>query len=226
VLLEASLEIPPFDLLLNVDFTGKSLSGTANVSCIVDSYASNIQLYVVVIEEEVNAYTGAGGTTSYRNVVLDILPSPTGKLLGNNWESGDSESLSFSWTYAAYVEDVDDLAVVAFIFDRDLEKILQASVMKASPGTGIGPRTGSSDLLTLYPNPAGNYVYINLGEPAEKHGQITVVDLSGRLLMNVDIEPGNSIRQLDISSLSEGVYMVNWVEAGLDMGRCKLMRTR
>jgi hypothetical protein len=226
VLLEASLEVPPFDLMLNVDFSNHSFAGSAKVTCIEDTYPSNIQLYVVIIEEEVTAYTGASQTTSYRNVVLEILPTPAGKLLGNDWGAGDSESLSFSWDYAAYVEDVDDLAVVAFIFDRDLEKILQASVIRADPGTGIGNRTGSSELLTLYPNPAHDYVYVNLGKPVEVRGQITIVDLSGRLVMDSDIEPGHSIRQLDISNLSHGVYLVNWVESGGSMGHGKLVRIR
>ncbi len=226
VLLEASLEVPPFDLLLNVDFSKHSFAGSAKVTCIEDTYPSNIQLYVVVIEEEVTAYTGASQTTSYRNVVLEILPTPAGKLMGSDWGAGDSESMSFSWDYAAYVEDVDDLAVVAFIFDRDLEKILQASVMRADPGTGIGDRTGSRELLELYPNPAHDYVYINLGKPVENRGQITIVDLSGRVVMDSDIEPGYSIRQLDISNLSQGVYLVNWVESGVSMGHGKLVRTR
>ena len=226
VLLEASLEIPPFDLLLDVDFRSKSLSGTASATCAESSYPSNIQLYVVVIEEEQTAYTGAGNTTLYRNVVLDILPTPAGTHLGSNWGSGDSESLNFSWTYAAYVEEVDDLAVVAFLYDRDLEKIVQASVAKASPGTGIFDRKGSMELMSLYPNPAQDHVYLNLGKPAENRGLIMVMDLSGRLVMEADIQPGHSIRQLDISGLSEGVYLLNWVQSGVSLGRAKFVHTR
>jgi hypothetical protein len=226
VLLEASLEIPPFDLILDVDFRSKSLSGSANATCVEASYPSNIQLYVVVIEEELSAYTGAGNTSLYRNVVLEILPTPAGKLLGSDWGSGDSESLNFNWTYAAYVEDVDDLAVVAFLYDRDVEKIVQASVAKASPGTGIFDRKGSMELMSVYPNPAQDHVYLSLGKPAEDRGLITVTDLSGRLVMEADVEPGHSIRQLDISGLSEGVYLLNWVQSGLSMGRAKFVLSR
>ena len=226
VLLEASLEIPPFDLLLDVDFRHSSLVGSANATCAEATYPSNIQLYVVVIEEELTAYTGAGNTSLYRNVVLDMLPTPAGKLLGSNWEEGDSESLNFSWEYASYVEDLDDLAVVAFLYDRDLQKIIQANVIKASPGTGIFDRKASMELMTLYPNPAQDYVYLSLGKPAANQGQITVMDMSGRLVLDVDIAPGHSIRQLDISSLSEGVYLVNWVESGISLGRGKFVLTR
>lgn len=226
VLLEASLEIPPFDLLLDVDFRGTSLLGKATASCAVSTYPSNIQLYVVVIEEEVRAYTGAGNTSLYRNVVLEILPTPAGTHLGSDWGSGDFESLNFDWTYAAYVENVDDLAVVAFLYDRDLEKILQASTVSASPGTGIFDRKGSMELMSLYPNPAQDIIFLNLGKPAENKGLITVMDLSGRLIMEADIEPGHSLRQLDISGLSEGVYLINWVQSGVSMGRAKFVLAR
>ena len=80
--------------------------------------------------------------------------------------------------------------------------------------------------MTVYPNPAKDYVYLSLGKPAANQGQITVMDLSGRLVLDVDIAPGHSIRRLDISSLSEGVYLVNWVESGISLGRGKFILTR
>ena len=118
------------------------------------------------------------------------------------------------------------LAVVAFLYDRDLEKVLQANVVRASPGTGIADRRGSMELMTLYPNPAQEYVYLSLGKPAANQGQITVMDLSGRQVLEADIISGHSIRQLDISSLSEGVYLVNWVESGVILGRGKFVIAR
>ena len=226
VLLEASLEIPPFDLMLDVDFRGNSLSGQATANCVQASYPSNIQLYLVVIEEEVTAYTGAGNTSMYRNVVLDILPDPAGQLLGNNWGSGDSESVDFGWTYPAHVEDVDDLAVVGFLFDRDLEKILQASIVRASPGTGIGEAESSANGVTLFPNPAQNTLYFSLGKAAESQGRIAVMDLAGRLVMEADMEAGQSMRPMDISGLSGGVYLVTWMESGTIKGRGKFIIAR
>lgn len=226
VLLEASLEIPPFDLLLDVDFRSNSLSGKATANCAEVSYPSNIQLYVVPVEEEVTAYSGAGNTTLYRNVVLDILPTPAGHFLGNTWGIDDSESLEFNWNYPDYVEDKDDLAVVAFLFDRDLGKILQAGKVSASPGTGINDSKSKLQLLRLYPNPARETVYLDLGNPAAYRGEIAVMDLSGRVVLEADIEPGNSNRTLDISGLAEGVYLVYWMESGVNMGRGKFVIAR
>jgi hypothetical protein len=226
VLLAASLEISPFDLLLDVDFRSSRLVGSAKASCATTSYSSNIQLYVVVIEEEVTAYVGAGNTSLYRNVVLDMVPTSAGKLLGNDWSAGDAESLNFSWDYASYVEDLDDLAVIAFLFDRDVEKVLQASIVRASPGTGVDDRKNESGQLSLFPNPAQETIFLSLGLPAEKEGQIMVMDLAGRKVLEVDMAPGLSIRQLDVSGLAEGVYLVHWMESGLSRGKGKFVISR
>jgi len=226
VLLEASLEIPPFDLNLEIDFRSSSLSGVATATCAQSEYASNIQLYIAVIEEELTSYTGAGSTSLYRNVVLDMLPNAAGKLLGNDWSSGESASQDFSWTYADYVEDKDELAVVAFLFDRDEKKVLQVAIVRAGPGTGIFNNRSSLKSLQLYPNPARDRVFLNFGEAVSENGQIHILDLSGKVVLATDMSAGYTLMELDLSPLSEGIYLINWVESGVTRGRSKLVVTR
>lgn len=226
VLMTSSLEIPPFNVNLTTDFLENSLKGNVKVTCKENDFDSNIQLYVVVIEQLVTAYTGAGQTTSFRNVVLDILPSASGKLLGNEWGAGISKYLNFSWDYASYLEDVDDLMVVAFIMDRDHDQILQSAMLEYDPGVGFEKRPAAVETLAIYPNPAHGYVYINFGAEVEQQGQLMVVDLVGRSVMNSDVLPGFSIQKLDISSLSQGIYLVQWIESGVLIGRGKLVHVR
>jgi hypothetical protein len=226
VLLEASLEIPPFDLNLELDFRTNSLSGVATATCAQAQYPSNIQLYLAVIEEEVTAYTGAGPTSLYRNVVLDMLPTAAGKLLGNDWESGESVSQNFSWTYADYVEDKNELAVVAFLFDREKKKVVQVAIEEAGPGTGIFDRSSEFERLHLYPNPARDKVFLSFGEPVDRKGEIQVLDLSGKVVLEAEIASGYKLRELDVSTLTEGIYLVSWIESGVTRGRSKLVLTR
>ena len=226
VLKSSSLDIPPFNLNLLADFLGNRLEGNIKVTCKEDDFDSNIQLYVVVIEQLVTAYTGADQTTSFRNVVLDILPSASGKLLGNVWGSGISKSLDFAWDYASYVEDVDDLILVAFIMDRDHDQILQSASLKYSPGTGFENSQVTEETLAIYPNPAREYVYINFGADVEQKGQLKIVDLTGRSVMTSEVLPGFSIQKLEISSLSQGIYLVQWIESGVLKGGGKLVHVR
>jgi hypothetical protein len=193
------------------------------VSCKEEDFDSNIQLYVVVIESLVKAYTGVNQTTAFRNVVLDILPSASGKLLGNEWGAGVSKNLDFSWNYATYLEDEEDLILVAFVMDRDHDKILQSAVLEYSPGTGFLNRPAAEKALAIYPNPAHDYVYINFGTEVELQGTLRVLDLAGRSVLTSEVLPGYSIQKLDISSLSPGVYMVQWMDSGVSRGQGKLL---
>ncbi|NOR33098.1 MAG: T9SS type A sorting domain-containing protein [Bacteroidales bacterium] len=219
----SSLDISPFDLSLSTNFLSNSLEGRVRVSCKEEDFDSNIQLYVVVIETLVTAYTGANQTTAFRNVVLDILPDATGELLGNEWGVGVSKNLDFSWNYASYLEDEEDLMLVAFIMDRDQGKILQSAIQEYSPWTGTGNRPADEKALAIYPNPAHDYAYINLGTAVENAGAIRLVDLAGRSVLITEVVPGYSIYKLDISSLAQGVYMVQWMDSGALRGHGKLV---
>ncbi len=66
-----------------------------------------------------------------------MIPSATGKLLGNNWSSGTTSRMDFSWDYVNYIEDVDDLSVVSFVHDRDNGEVLQAIAVPHTPDVGI-----------------------------------------------------------------------------------------
>jgi len=225
-LMASSIGIPSFDVKLTADFLTNSVVGNVKVTCREDGFDSNIQLYLVVIEKLVTAYTGAGGTTSFRNVVLDILPSATGKLLGNVWGEGVSEELDFSWNYASYVEDVNDLMLVAFVLDRDHDQILHSATLEYTPAVGVENIPSAGEILAIYPNPAHEFVYINFGAKISEQGQVRIIDLAGRPVLTQEVLTGYSIQQLDVSNLADGVYLVQWIEAGYIKGRGKLVRSR
>ena len=90
-----TLESPAFDVDLVVDWQETGLEASVAVTCNRDRYDEYIQLYLVVIESEVTAYTGRNGDTHFRNVVLDMLPTAAGKLLEDTWLKGTSENLTY-----------------------------------------------------------------------------------------------------------------------------------
>jgi PKD repeat protein len=227
VLIKSALDILPFDVTLNANFLANRLDGRVTVTCKSDDFSSNIQLYIAVVEKLVTAYTGAEGTTKFRNVVLDMLPTASGKLLGDEWGKGVSKNVDFNWNYASYLEDKEDLMLVAFIMDRDYNKIVQTVQLDYSPGTSAGDRQAADNFLSIFPNPAREFVYINFGtETGQAGGELRFTDLAGRSVLSRDVMPGYSIQKVDISSLPQGVYLVQWTSSGILMGRGKLVRSR
>jgi len=217
-------QIPAFDVDLEVNWMENILEATTSVTCNVDHYAENIQLYVIVLEASVNAYTGINGDTVFRNVVLDMLPTPAGKLLGDNWSSGSNDTRVNTWVYPTFVEDVEDLAVVAFVQDRNTKQILQAAVEYKTPQVGIGQRPFQMEAIHIYPNPARAIVNVNLGRDSEREGRFELIDMNGRIVLQEYVPSGFQVYQLNVQSLHRGFYLIQWYEEGVLKGRNKLVK--
>ena len=73
------------------------------------------------------------------------------------------------------------------------------------------PWSGDSvEPLVLMPNPARHSVLARYRLPAPGTAQIQIMDLTGKMILNVslDYQPtGRGSRELDISSLPPGVYV-------------------
>lgn len=223
ILKQASLEVPVFDLALEVNWQGNKLDARIVTTCRTDDYHSNLQLYVAVIESAVTAYSGLNQDTSFRNVVLDMLPTPAGKLLGDVWYSGKSDERNYSWDYKAYVEDVEDLAVVAYIQDRETLEVLQVASRFLTPGVGTRFPSQQSRSMALYPNPAINSLFVNLDRRPMNEGTLAMMDLSGKVVKRSKVVPGISLYQLDVAQLSAGMYMIYWMEGAGIEGRARLV---
>jgi PKD repeat protein len=226
ILYQVSLESAPFNMELDVDWNEGSMEAMVTTVCTTDSFPSNVQLYVVVVERFVTAYKGANQDEEFRNVVLDMLPTPAGKLLGNEWEKGQSVPVNYRWDYPNYVEDIEDLMVVAFVQDRDNGGIMQAVAESLTPQVGILKPIRQAAGLVVYPNPAHDNLFVKLGTSPDREGRLRITDLSGRVMLETDVQPGYSLQMLEISHLSQGMYMISWLESGVLKGSAKMVRAR
>jgi hypothetical protein len=223
LLLSAALEPPVFDLSLSVNYSTDQLNGVVKVTCLNDSMESNIQLYIIILEGEVTSYPELK-QDGFRNVVLDMVPSPSGMLLGNDWSTGAMVEVDFEWEYVPYIEDLEDLFIIAFVQDRDQGWVLQADAAYFSPYVGMGAGKEEPGSMILYPNPARNHVTVYFGEVTGVNGELEVVDISGRKVMMTDIQQGQTSRELDISQLPEGLFMIFWKQSGKVKDHARLIR--
>ncbi len=226
VLKNAASEAPLFDLTLSVEFGSGQLEGTVNVTCLDGSFDSNLQLFIVVIEKLVTSYPGLSGDGTFRNVVLDMIPTPSGQLLGKNWNEGTSVDIPFDWTYVSFVEDVEDLQVVAFVQNRDQGWVLQADAADAQSLVGLDPGVAVVPSMEVYPNPARDHLTVYFGNRTSGKGVIEIVDISGRQVMDAQVEEGLTTRQFDISQLPEGLFMILYRESGSVKGHSRFIRYR
>ena len=221
-----TLEEPSFDLELAVEWKETGLEARTTVTCNEDRYNNAVQLYLTVIETSVTAYAGANGDVQFRNVVLDMLPTPAGKLLDDQWVKGQSETMTAPWVYQPYVEDVNELAVVAFLQDRSTNQVLQAAVQYKDMTVNVPPRLLRENEFRVYPNPAGQLLYVSLGDGLQVRSRLELIDLGGKVALAVDVPPGTRIQQMDLLPLNKGIFLVRWVKQDALLGVSKLVITR
>ena len=130
-----------------------------------------------------------------------------------------------TWTYQDYVEDMEDLAAVAFIQDRSTGRILQSAVELFDRTSSVGGNSLEMSSINVYPNPAKNRFYINLGIPLEKQSSFKLLDISGKIVRNEQVPPGHQIYEVGIQDLDRGIYLLLWYESDQIRGVNKIIKT-
>lgn len=104
---------------------------------------------------------------------------------------------------------------VAFIWSRNTDSsngsicklFSDADAVKAFYNKEISraPETKSKPQFTVYPNPAGETIYITIEESLPAGSRITITDLQGRKVIENLAVPG---REIQVNDLQRGVYFI------------------
>ncbi|MEX0988026.1 MAG: T9SS type A sorting domain-containing protein [Bacteroidales bacterium] len=218
-----TLEKPLFQLDLKFQLHSNHLSTTITTAALADIEHSDIVLNTAVVEKSVFA-SGVNGDTEYRNVVLDMLPSSGGHMFSRSWTTGDTQEEQFTWTYK-HVGDYDELMLVAFLQDRETDKILQVVTGEESVYPMNIVHNKASE-LRLYPNPARSVLFIENANAAESAGSVVISDMTGRIVTLKEIAAGEQKIEINTMELSEGTYIVNWKVNGIVLGRSSFIKLR
>ncbi|MCX6209749.1 MAG: endonuclease [Bacteroidetes bacterium] len=62
--------------------------------------------------------------------------------------------------------------------------------------------------FTVYPNPAGNFINVQVNDYSISSSQITITDITGKVVLQKKIAVQNGLAVIDASSLSNGTYFI------------------
>lgn len=79
--------------------------------------------------------------------------------------------------------------------------------------TGIAGAEAGQDAMTVFPNPAGNMVTVNLPAVAGQGGQLYIIAADGRMVKRVQVNAG--ISQIQLSDIPAGMYIIKYTDAGM-----------
>ena len=118
----------------------------------------------------------------------------------------------------------------ASILLRDVPGNLGAAFTKIEENTlsvrfGTGPGAEyHGKTPAFYPNPATDYLDFDLGDQKWSGSRIEIADLSGRIRISMEVNPGLKTSRIDISHLEAGAYLIRMVHGEAMIWRDKLIK--
>ncbi|MGA0817326.1 MAG: Omp28-related outer membrane protein [Schleiferiaceae bacterium] len=111
-------------------------AGTSTVS---SGAAGSLKLHVAIVEEEINypSAPGSNGETSFYQVMRKMVPNQSGTTLADTWTAGQTQMLSFKVAAPAYLANLNEVAIVAFIQDNQGKAVLNAAKTTPQVVTGL-----------------------------------------------------------------------------------------
>jgi len=196
---------PKFTILLKQDIQNNKLVVSASIKAMDTLSNSNVIAHVAVIEKTVNA-----NSASYTNVLRTMLPDAGGTLIENDWESGDSLNVYQTWDIPDGVNQ-DSLVTVLFIQDEDSKDVYQAAYTeKLSTITAIENLfyTDIANNFLIYPNPASDFIIIQLKQKIEDKLYVHIYNDNG-ILVKSEVIPNNAAYlEMDVDNLPDGIYFI------------------
>lgn len=184
-----------FGLTANRNLSG----GNAVVNYTITPYLSgSFVLHAAVIEKLTTANVGSNGETSFKHVMMKMVPNASGTTISTTAGTPISGQISASLA-GTNIEENSDLEVIVFIQNATTREIMQS--FKATDALSLEDNVLAK--VKLYPNPATNNIrFTNIQEAT-----ILITDVTGKVVLQTEGVDENSI--INVSNLNSGIYLVN-----------------
>ncbi len=131
---------------------------------------------------------------------------------------------SLSWTLGETVIETFENNSINIILTQGFQ---QPDEFVKNDTTGLWELPASNIMLKLYPNPTMHFVRMDLRYDANSKLKIELVDMLGRVINSDNLEvrkDQSSDYQLDVSSLSAGMYMFRITDKGQILNNYKFQK--
>jgi hypothetical protein len=184
-----------FGLTANRNLSG----GNAVVNYNITPYLTgSFVLHAAVIEKITTVNVGSNGETSFKHVMMKMVPDASGTTINTTAGTPISGQISASLA-GTNIEENSDLEVILFIQNATTREVMQS--FRATDALSLEDNTIAK--VKLYPNPASNNIrFTNIQEAT-----IMITDVTGKVVLQTEGVDENSL--INVSNLNSGIYLVN-----------------
>jgi hypothetical protein len=157
------------------------------------------------------SFTDINNCKSSDTSTIQILSAPTIPIVTQTINTLTSSSAT---TYQWYLNGSPISGATNSTYDPTIEGSYQVEITDGANCFEISqpfdfffnsvPENSFSNLISIYPNPANNYLFINLFE--KQSVQISIFDNNGRLIISQTINQNTTI---DLSNFANGLYFIS-----------------
>ncbi len=178
----------------------------------VELVSGNDYLATITVEQQNNFFTSGlvlraaltqsnipiswAGLNHANFVLREMYPDHAGTAL--DFSSSLTYTTTINFSTAGY--PVEDCEFIVFVQHDPTKEVIQAN--KVDMGNLAGVTEIDDSRISVYPNPASNYVNIF----SKTAGTMDIYNISGLLVKSNKIN--NSVKRVDISDLSSGIYII------------------
>ncbi len=193
--LSSSIAKPAYmNLSANLTLVGSDITVDVNTTPFV---TGEYKLYVAVVEKVTTGNVASNGETSFKNVMMKMLPDASGTIL--NLVDGVAVSTTLQANLdGLFIEELSDLKVIVFMQKVSNKTIMQSVVASNSLANTNFENTISK--IKLYPNPSTGIVKIETLNPVS----LVLTDIAGKTIFTAS--QVTSETQLNFSDLQKGIY--------------------
>ena len=117
---------------------------------------------------------------------------------------------------------IHNTASIVFDFNTAVVTNTTENIIISNMPNGLNEIVNAENPISVYPNPATQIITISAQENLS-NAVVLIYDLSGKLVLQKDIHSIHKQTNLDISSLENGIYMIQ-VNNNNRVSRFKLMK--
>ena len=148
------------------------------------------------------------------SIVVNKLPNQPTITKKNNTLITDAKAETYTWYLANTIASSTNTVTVNKLGDYTLKITDVNGCSQTSNPFNVATLAANEynniPGLTLYPNPATNVLYCQLGSTMESSGIIEIHNCLGQIAIKKEVNQLEKIQTIDISSLVPGIYWVKW----------------
>ncbi len=211
-ILNRALTDPDFNIDLQIDQMLPFIQMTVTIEALKDITQKELTLHTVVMEVLIDdpMYIGANGVTEFESIARMMLPNAGGTSFNMAWAKGKSEVLTIDWNQPYDYLNEDNIAIVVFLQDYNTKEIFQAAGYSTEerPTSSHGITGYSGPAVNIYPNPAKDFITVDLGIIQEDPVLFRLYDLSGKCILEQQIPALQKETTFNVEELKHGLYII------------------